>query len=335
MESISGSFSLEVSDRWTGAEQPWPIAEEDECQIRIGGIVVLSGWVGRANPTIGPDETTLSLTGKDKAAALVENSVELERWTFRRVDLLALARTLAAPFGIDVHLQSGIVLDKRPRVVVSPGDTPFDVISRVARESGVLVLSDGIGGIELARTSTRRAVDSLVQGVNVHRAGGTFDAEERFARYLCLTTPPGTDTAHGQAIRVRATAQDEGVRRPDRVRVVRPPAGTSAGFAKRLTDWEARIRAARADTLSVTVVGWEQSDGSLWEINRRVTVKIPGVRASGEMLISGVSRTVDESGTFTVLTLTRPDAFEPEPRAVVKSGKGGGGAWKELAGGAR
>src|ERR1044071_7882429 len=74
IESIAGSFALQVSDRWGGLDRPWPIQEEDECTVLIGGQVVISGFIDKRTIALTKDSRTLTYSGRDRAAALVDCS---------------------------------------------------------------------------------------------------------------------------------------------------------------------------------------------------------------------------------------------------------------------
>lgn len=333
IESISGAFGLDVTDRWAGQNQPWPIAEEDECTLEVNGEKVIDGYVDKRAYSIRGAERNLTVSGRDKCAVLVDSSALLSRWQFQNVDALAVTKAICEPFGIKVSLRPGIVLPTvKAKIAISPGEGAFDAIAKVCGAAGVLVVSDGAGGIMLTRAGALRA-EALVLGENVLEASVEYDGAERFAKYVVVTQIPGTDKASGKATRVRADAVDLGVRRKDRVLVVQPEAGISAAFARRRADWEARLRAAKAESVSVTVKGWHMpTSGILWPVNAICPVKIPAIGVNGDMLIVSKEMQLNDAGESTTLKLMRPDAFEPEPKAVV--GKGGT-AWKELAGGAR
>lgn len=334
IESLAGSFSLDVSDRWGGQDVPWPIAEEDACRIAIDDVVVLDGYVDKRNLSTSATQRSLSYSGRDLAAALVDCDAVLDKWTFRNTSVVALARKLTAPFLIRVDVQPGLSLGKPPKKqVVNPGDKAYEVIRRAATVAGVLVVSDGVGGILITRAGTTRAATPLVEGENILSASVEYDASERYKRYLVMTQVGGTDEASGAATRIRAEATDEAVQREDRVLVIRPETGVSTDYARRRADWEARIRAARSETVTISVLGWHQPRGrGLWPLNALVDVNAPSIGVGGQMLISQVEHTLSETGEVTQLRLVRPDAFTPEPQAVVRKS---GGAWKELAGGAR
>lgn len=338
IESLAGSFALDVSDRWDGATDPWPIAEEDPCRVEINGTVVIDGFVDVRDLDASATSRTLAYTGKDRAAALVECSLLVQgagvhgnKWTYRNIDIAQFAREIAAPHGIKVSVQPGLVLKKDPLLVAHPGETGFEAIKRAAGSAGVLVVSDGAGGIIITRAGTARAA-SLVEGVNILSASVKYDATDRFHRYLISSQVPGTDEASGEATRVQAQATDLGVRRTSRITLIRPDKGYNTADAKRRVDWEARTRAARAETARVAVQGWTQPDGKLWPLNAIARVTAPRmIGVDGDMLISQVEYSIGEGGEVTQMNLVRPDAFEPEIQATVKPAEG---VWKELARGA-
>ncbi len=323
IESLAGSFALEVSDRWGEQQDPWPIAEEDACRVEIrvdrARTVVIDGYVDRRSISLSATARTLSYSGRDRAAALVDCSAVLTQWTYRNVTIADFIRTLAAPFSVAVSVQAGLELAKQARLVVQPGDKVFDAIARETAAAGVLVVSDGAGGILITRAAAARAA-SLVQGSNLLGASVEYDGTERYARYVIATQVAGTDEAAGDATRIRAEATDQGVRRADRVLLLRPERGLSVPDARRRADWEARIRAARAETVTAIVQGWMQPNGTLWPLNALTRVTAPAIGVDGDLLISQVEHSIGDGGQVTQMRLVRPDAFTPEPvAATVKS----------------
>jgi prophage tail gpP-like protein len=288
---------------------------------------VIDGFVDRRSISVSATSRDLAYSGRDKSAALVDCSVELDHWTFRDATVFDVAKKVAEPFGIRVSIQAGIELLKAPRkLVVSPGDAAFSVISKAAEASGVLVVSDGKGGLLLTRSGANRATP-LIEGKNIIAASVDFDGTDRFHRYAVVSQVGGTDESPGGATRVKAQATDQGVRRTDRVLLIRPESGLTTAYARQRADWEARIRAARSETANVTVLGWKQPNGELWPVNALVKVTCHSIGIDGEMLISQVTHSIGDSGELTQLRLVRPDAFTPEPQAVVRST----GLWKEIA----
>lgn len=352
IESLAGSFALDVSDRWDGALDPWPIVEEDACRVEISGQVVIDGFVDKRSLSIDASSRSLSYSGRDRAAALVDCSATVQgatikstpasptaeapdptrhsgasvKWVYHNVDVADFLRAMAHPLGVSVSVQEGMTLRKVSKIDVTPGDKCFETVKRVADAVGVLLVSDGRGGVLVTRAGNARAA-VLQQGFNIKAASVDYDATERFRLYLISCQVPGTDETSGEETSVQSSARDLDVKRGSRVILIRPDRGYTTAEARARADWEARIRAARAETVSVTVQGWQQPNGALWPVNALTRVQAPGIGVDGDMLISQVEYSIGDGGQVAKLNLVRPDAFTPEPTAVVSGSSG----WKELA----
>lgn len=327
IETCANSFELEVSNR----PDDIPINEEDECTVIVGSTTLITGYVDRISLSLGPEEHSISFSGRDRTADLVDCSAVLDRWEFVGVSAVELARKVAAPFGISVTLQPGLVLPKAPpRITVDPGESAFEVIERCCRLAALLPVADGRGGLLLTRAGTARATTELVQGQNVKGGSSTFDATGRFRKFKVLSQHKGSDDFYGpEAASIVATAEDLGVTRTKRVLIVRPEANTTPEHARKRAEWEATVRAARGQSASVAVQGWTQGDGTLWPVNAIVRVRLPAIRVDADVLITQAVHTLDDSsGTVTELTLRRSDAFTPQPVLEPIT-------WKELAGGVK
>lgn len=315
IEAVAGGFELSVSDRWAGSAA-WQIVEEDECTLALGGEVVLTGYVDRREAVIDAGAHSLTVAGRDRAGALVDCSAVLTKWEFLNTPLLTFAKRVCAPFNVSVSLQSGLTAPRAAgKLSIDPGDSAFDALERACRLAGVLPVSDGRGGLVLTRTGSSRCTTALVEGENLKAASVSVDASGRFARYVVRGQQGGTDALFGeQAAAVQATARDAGVRRSERVLLVRPEGPVTVAQAKTRAEWEATVRAARGVTVTATVQGWAQASGALWPVNALVKVVSPTLGLDGEFLVTSATYSLDDStGTTTELTLRMPGAFTPEP----------------------
>lgn len=320
IESLAGSFSLGVSDHWVDQALTWPIREQDDCSVKIDGQTVIDGWVNRRSPSFTSATRELVYQGYDASYSLAKCAAVLDHWTFRKKTVLQIVDKLAQPFGIGVSVQPGLEGIQAPdKVTVSPGDTAAAVIAKVAKAAGVMVVSDGRGGIVITRAGTARASQDLIEGERGIKAGGFIgDMSERFSRYLVMCQSPGSDNSNGAATQIRGEATDAGVRRTDHVTIIHPESGLTLPQARAYADWAARVRAARAASVSITVHGWKQSDGSLWPLNVLIYVKSKTLDVDADMLISQANHSKNRDGEVTVLRLVRPDAFTPSPLATVR-----------------
>ena len=318
IEALSGSFEVALADRWTGQNEPWPIYEEDSCSVVVGDETLITGYVDRRSVAISAEQRSLSISGRDRAAALIDCSADLSTWEFFQLSLGDLASQLVKPFGIAVSIAPGLAEVSVPmfegKFSISPGERAFEVLERACRAVGVLAVSNGRGGVHLTRAGSARAASALVEGQNILAASADFDASGKFRTYKVTTQQPGTDELYGStASSVIATAQDLTVRRAARELLVRGEAAMPQQLAEKRARWEAKVRAARAATVSVTVAGWTQADGKLWPVNALVPLDCKSLGIKARLLITQVAYSLDERGKTTQLSLKRPDAFLPEP----------------------
>lgn len=336
IESIAGSFELAVSDRWGDQGLPWEISEEDECGIEVDGTVILTGYVDRRSYSYAADQHSLRISGRDRTGAMVDCSALPADWEVRAPPLRTLAERLAGWFDIAVSVQKGLDLPRPPpgKFAISPGETAFTALERACRMVGVLPVSDGQGGLVLTRAGSARATSDLIEGKNILAASADYDATGRFRRYVVSAQHPGTDHWKGlPAASVHGEAQDASVRRASRVLYVLGESAMSSHQARARAEWEAKVRAARGDAVSVTVQGWTQGDGSLWPVNALVRLSSPLLGMDATLLITQVTYSLDNgSGQLTKLNLKRPDAFTPEPTVALPA-KGAGEQWAGLKGG--
>lgn len=333
MESLSGSFSLSVTDRWAGQDEPWEIAEEDECSVLVGSEVLLTGAVDERELSISADSHQMTVGGRDRTADLVDCSAVLSTWEFQGVPLERIARELAAPFGVAVSVQPGLVIPALPnKVTVDPGDSVWEALEKGCRMAGILAMSDGLGGLLLTRASNTSVSTAIVEGLNLLSGSSRFSGSGKYRSYKVVGQRAGSDEDFGlEASSVLGEAQDASVRRSARVLLVRAETAVTRAQANTRAQWEASVRAARGDTARITVQGWTMGDGRVWPVNALVRVQARSLGLDGYMLIAEATYSLDSnSGTTTELGLRRPDAFKPEP--VVTAATSG---WKELAGGVR
>lgn len=331
IESMAGSFSLSVSDHWSGQDIAWPIAAEDMCQVRVGDVTVIDGWIGGRAIAISKNERTLSYRGRDRVSVLAD--CELRGQTFRRATVLDIARAVAEPFGIRVSLQPGLDASKRiDKLVAGPGEKADRVILEAAQMAGVLAVSDGAGGLLLTRAGFGRSSVPLVQGQNVIAMSMDYDADERFARYVVATQTGGNDNVSGAATRVVAEVVDSEVKRTERVHYIRPEKGVTVEYARQRAAWDMRVRRARAIGVQVVVRGWRQDDDAedLWPVNGIARVQCPAIGVVGDMLISNAEHGLDDQGEITQLRLVPPAAFDVEPTLERPRALGGERGWPEL-----
>jgi len=330
LERAAHRFRVTMADMWTGDSDRWNIVPGQACQVltkpqdgSAEWIPVLTGHIDDVEPDITPDQHTIVVSGRSKTADLVDCSATNTPSSWNDIDIYRLAADLCEPFGLTV-LRPNDVGDTF-RFTLDSGETPYAAIERACRRRGLLPTTNAAGDLALVAAGETRADDRLVYGQNVLRARGRFTWANRFSEYIVKGQRSGGGSPWSKATtQVFAKATDPGITR-FRPRLIPPETQTTTAAAQRRASWEANIRAARSVQVLVTVQGWRQTTGALWQENSIVPVQIDtnGLQIDSDMLISSVQFTQGEDGTLCTIGLTRPDAFTPEPLKQVKNVSGG------------
>lgn len=325
MEALAGSFAFELAERWAGRDVAWPVLPGARVSVVFDGKPVITGYVDAAERSL----ESASVQGKDRAVDLVECSAQLSSWEFTDTPVESIARQLCQPYDVALSVQQGLRLGNVPKKFsVDPGATAGHALEELCRIAGVLPVSDGQGGIVLTRAGLRRCTTAIVEGENLLAGRQRRALSGRFAEYRVLGQHKGGDDHNGSAAAApKGTARDAEVR-IQRVLTVRAEGNVTAAQAGVRAEWEATVRAARSTTLTVTVRGWTQGDGSLWALNTIVPVRSKTLDATADWLITALDYELSlDSGSTTTMELRAPESFLPS--ATVKSGTVDR-TWKEI-----
>ncbi|MGH7027943.1 phage baseplate assembly protein, partial [Brevundimonas sp.] len=194
------------------------------------------------------------------------------------------------------------------------GETVWEAVERLARFRGLLAISTATGGVAFITPGQRRAAFTLRQGETLLSASASDDGRDRFSKYVVKGQSAGDDDVNGaSAAGPKAEAQDAGVGRYRPLLVVGEEQATLASLRDR-AGWEASTRAAAGTPVDLTVQGWRDPAGEIWQANQLVPVVAPWLGLDGEVLIADVTfNLTPDNGSTTVLSCAPPDAYRPEP----------------------
>ena len=316
IERLAADLTLAVTERRRAVGKPWVIRPGDACEVRIGGDLVITGWVDTYAPSLDATGHRVEIAVRSRTADLADCAAIVPGGRLAGLDLVQLARTLAAPFGLDAECDTDAGAPFRV-VQVEQGETVFDLLERHARLRGVLLTDTPEGHVRITRAGSTKAGDALVQGANILKAGAEIGQAERFSAYIVLAQQQGVAGAAGTAAAgVRGEVRDKGIRR-HRPRVIVAEGQADPATARRRAEWDMARRRGRGSKATITVAGWRQSGGSLWQANQRVAITAPwlSLDEATEFVIGEITYTLDEGGSLAELTCMPPEAFTPEPPA--------------------
>lgn len=306
IEEAAASFTLEVVAPRKTDPPPWMYLEaRAKCKVTIGPDTVVSGYIDKANPEIDATTFRNTVEGRDKTADVIDCDAQGgPEW--RDAGLEEIARAHCRPFGVDVVSD----LPDNPTIKLhrlQQAETGYDSLERIAREQGFLISSTPDGELWLTRSDQARSVSAELElSRNILKISNPKNSRDRFGEYT-------VKTQNG----AKGTATDSFFSRP-RPRTIIPEKGSNAAGARMRAAWHAKVTAARADSLAVTVAGWRDSAGDLYSVHTIIPVNAPEMQVAGDWQITETGFKLSASeGETTELTLRRPDAFTPEPGKAV------------------
>ncbi|MEZ8134789.1 phage baseplate assembly protein [Vibrio splendidus] len=334
IESMSGSFDLELTWKWQGSEDKYkafmdPIKQGQPCVVEIGGERVITGYVDDWVPSYDATQVVISVSGRDKTADLVDCSIDYPSGQFNNQTLTQIANVICKPFGIKVIVNTDVGA-AFPRIQIEQGETPHELLARLARQRGVLLTSDTYGNLVITRSSKERAGVSLILGENVKAARGRFSWRNRYSSFTVKADGASFgrwDDAPLSAVGgIKAEVKDEEISRYRPMIIINEEITTAEGAAKR-GQWERQRSLAKSNGAEYTVTGWRiPQTGKLWNFNTLVPVLDEILGIDEEMMISSIMFSEDDSGRLAVVSVVKSDAFDI-PAEAEKQTKLGGGQW--------
>lgn len=344
IEQLAGKFELSITERWPEQPKNWEIRKGEACQVEIGDDIVITGYVDVVSVSYDAQRHDIKVTGRDRAGDLVDCSAPST--TFTGQTLLQVAEVLCKPFNIEVFDETvggkklttkqkkagkkGTppkkvrVAGKVPKQACQNGETIFKTLDKMARNDGVLLVSDREGGLVITRAGMAGECETVLEnGKNIKEGSLEDSAAALFSeitvkgqaaapganRFDVLNSAPkghvarkgGAVTGNSQVTRYRPL-------------IIIAEQQADAKRCQQRAEWEASSREAKARKVNITVQGWrEPATGELWEINKMVRVVCPWMRLDEWWLISTVSYKLDENGTTAALSLVSDKAFDQLP----------------------
>ena len=324
LEQLARAFEVSVTEQWPGSDAP-RIKPGDLCVIKIGADVICTGYVFAAPVEYDASGINRMINGRSKTADLVDSSADYKTGQFKGLTVDVIAAQMAGAYGLTVSSQVAVGAPLADHQI-QQGESVFESLDRLANARQILITDDASGNVVLASAgSAGNAVDGLELGVNIHSALAGFDYAEVYSVYTVKGQKSGSDDLWGSAAASALGSASDGTVTRRRELIVRQSGQADVNTCQQRAAYEQQVRSAKAGEIRYKLVGWRQSDGSLWQVNQTVNVKDAIMGVDTSLLISEVIFSLDESGQFTELAVLHPGAFATEPDVVAKRKKKSGG----------
>ena len=276
LRAVSGHFAINYTDRWAGQNSPWQLNAGDECSIELDGETVITGIIDSKEADLEANSRHLSVTGRDKTGNLVDSGTLLQQKSFKGISLKSMAEKLATPFGVFVSSNSDAANASINTVTFQYNESIWETINRLAQYQGVLAYPDANGGIIFSDVC-ETVQDTLDEKKNILEINAQTDASEKFQKYIVVSHSGAPDR---KITTVRAEATDNSVKTP-RCKIIIISKNTDKNGAQARANWEMAMHTAKSFHANVTLIGWKNSSGNLWQINTQECTQANGQAKEG------------------------------------------------------
>lgn len=318
LDTVHGEFDLRLASRERTDAAQWPLRAGAECMLLAGSDeagfqTLITGYIDKLSASLTASEHSISVSGRDRTADLVDCSAVHKPGSWRNVPLKTIVEALVAPFGIKVQI-TGDAGPNIPQFALQTGETAWSAIERLLKFRGLIGWTQSDGSLLIGQPAKGAVIARLAEGENLLEVSADHDVTERFSQYVVKGQASGSDERSGEAVTlIGATAKDAAVARYRPLIIIAEEQSDKASAQKR-ADWEANTRAARSQPGTALVQGWRDDRGQLWRPDSRIEIQAPSVYLAGEMLVSGVTFSRgNDGGTTTALQLERPEAWTLMP----------------------
>ena len=277
---------------------------------------MLTGYVDCYMPSISAHDHAVRVSGRSMCEDLVDSSAILPNMSISGGKFLSIAQQLAEPYGLTVKSQTRQADGTFNTFGVNLGETPYELIERVARYFRVLVMTDG--SLILADVGASSMASGFSIGDNVQSASATFTADARFGTYVAapMNTAIGSDIAAKTGIDGYHIGEVSdpfyGKPRKRQLIVVSEQIVDGHDLALSRAEWEMNRSPGGSQALSAVCDSWRDKAGTLWQPNAFAPLYLPQLKVTPDKpwIIGQVSFVRDEhQGTLAELTVMPKEAF--------------------------
>lgn len=307
LNQATRSFNLKISEVPLNGVVPWNLPPGTPVTITATGDALLTGYVFVYEPSAGPTDHSIDISGRGLGANFIDSSVSHKTGIFEDKTFPEIAKELLQPFGQSVRVE-GSEGPKIPYFQMRRGSSVYAELLRAGQDQGWSMTEDADGTLVLrARDAPMPSHGSsgLVQGVNIISMSARLSYEDQFDQIgVAGQDSLGTDDENNIRPYGRIKSNLFGA---FRFKEIIAPTATDPSRAKSraMVEW---FKSHQWETQAhITVPGFRDANGRVWHPGYGVYVKAPFLHIEGEMLIYKCEYVQNrQRGTTTRITLVDP-----------------------------
>ncbi len=281
MDSMAHNFAMDIC-KSTGID----IKDDDIVQILKDDEVFLTGYIDGITIRISDTKQPMQITGRSKTADLIDCNIEVNK-QYNKQNIKQIISDLIKPFNISVS--SSLALKPLEIFNTKVGETYFDAINRLCKQTNTLPVSDNFGNIEIIKNQKIK-ISRVMKDGDFKEVNYPKKLDKRFSSYTYKKEDIDTDVTDG-------VVKDDTVKRYRPFVEVNTDDKDNADLAK----WEKNKN--KAEEANITAIIKD------WDIEINTIIKLETSVVNNSFLVKDIIYTKNENGTVCDLTLIDKDLF--------------------------
>lgn len=314
LEDAARNASLQISD-FEGADQVMP---GDEATITANGELMLTGYVGTVSPSHSNTDHGVAIEIASRTIDAVEASIVHDTGFAEDKDIKQIAEEFDT-CGVGIECDESF--EKEARSFVHSGASLHAHLLPLAKSQGAFIYDTPEGKLRIAKKPRGRHGGALSIGKGGNILSATASLSEHGRHDEIIARGQSSRGSGAGALRLMAKGKDSSVRRRRPLIIVHGSETTPKKLQERV-DRQARRAAGLSRTATITVPGWRDADGKIFEPHFLIAVDDPRIYTVQDMGIKSVSFSQDTTdggaGTTAALSLVDPAAMNGEPGGGAK-----------------
>lgn len=292
-----------------------------DLEVSDDGARIFNGTMVSVVPALTNDGSVVNISGYSRPGVLADCTMPASSYpiSFRKLGLEAIATKLVEPFSLKVKIEGDMGGPFR-RVKLKRSDKIWGFLSDLAQQRQVLIRSNTAGDLVLsAPTELTAPVVSLSQDLPPITAIEPSFAPQNYFSHVTGVRSTRRGRKGSQYTAQNQRAIEQGIVRP----VTKSIKDTSDGELPKATEAAMGRMLAKSVFYTVTVVGWRDAIGALWQPGTTIELHAPSVFVYEPYLFQIQSVTLDRTvtgGDTAKLVLMLPGSFGGTPPAVLPWG---------------
>jgi prophage tail gpP-like protein len=314
------SFTIEVAAELGGAATNAVFKNGTPVTISANGDLLLTGYVDCREPSFAAKKAIISVSGRSKSADLVDGAAEHQTGYFENQDPLQIAQAVSSEY--EPKWESDQQLEKVDQYQITPGETCFRCVEKLARQQGMTITGTPEGNAKITKGAQGRN-GPLIEGRNILAATAHHNTRNRHQKIVVRGQRP---FGHGdQNTQIEATETDSAVQRHRTAIIIQDEDTTQDRAQKRAKNRKNRA-AGNGTKATIAVQGFHDDGGQLWAPGNLTWTESEFLDLSQDMLIECVDYRQNDGGSIATLQLVDPRAYDGQG-AGGNAGNKSGGDW--------